>query len=349
MDDVAAMEDNKSLTNTWQRYEQAITDAAVAVTRASSGLTDEPMVQLLGRINARLAVYTGLVETARTNNRAGNPVGSSYLSEASSMMQQEILPDAQRLYEVTSGRVDAETTASTRIPLPVILIVLSTLLFGVFANRWLAKRTRRRVNIGFVAGGMAVLIMLFWVGTALIISTVDSRSAKDTAAESLKTITSLAITAQQARADETLSLIRRGDENVRKQSYYQRIEQMQQQLAQYLAREDSIDKADLADAQQLLERWRAADDRITAYIAVGNYQAATQVALGTGEDDSTPAFDKLDEALSQGIEQSRNQLRSDIVNARRVLSGSTVGAAGLSLVAAISVALGIWPRLSEYR
>ena len=150
-------------------------------------------------------------------------------------------------------------------------------------------------------------------------------------------------------ADETLSLIRRGDENVRKQSYYQRIEQMQQQLAQYLAREDSIDKADLADAQQLLERWRAADDRITAYIAVGNYQAATQVALGTGEDDSTPAFDKLDEALSQGIEQSRNQLRSDIVNARRVLSGSTVGAAALSVVAAISVALGIWPRLSEYR
>ena len=32
---------------------------------------------LLGRVNAQLAVYTGLVETARTNNRAGNPVGSS--------------------------------------------------------------------------------------------------------------------------------------------------------------------------------------------------------------------------------------------------------------------------------
>jgi len=97
-----------------QRYEQAITDAADAVTRSSSGLTDEPMVQLLGRINARLAVYTGLVETARTNNRAGNPVGSSYLSEASSLMQQTILPDAQKLYEETSARVDKETTASTR-------------------------------------------------------------------------------------------------------------------------------------------------------------------------------------------------------------------------------------------
>jgi len=332
-----------------RRYEQAITDAAVAATRAASGLTDETLVQLLSRINARLAVYTGLIETARTNNQAGNPVGASYLSEASSQMQQLILPDAQRLYEAVSARVDAETTASTRIPTPVILVVLSTLLFGVFANRWLAKRTRRRVNIGFVAGGLAVLIMLMWVGTALVISTVDSRSAKETAAESLKTVTNLAITAQQARADETLSLIRRDDENVRKQSYYQRIDQMKQQLAHYLAQDDAIDKTDLVDADQLLERWRAADDRITAYIAVGNYQAATQVALGDGEDDATPAFNKLDEALAEGIEQSRSQLRSEIVNARRVLSGATVGAAALSVVAAIAVALGIWPRLSEYR
>jgi len=53
--------------------------------------------------------------------------------------------------------------------------------------------------------------------------------------------------------------------------------------------------------------------------------------------------------LTKGIEQSRRQLRSDIVNARRVLSGATVGAAALSVAAAIAVALGIWPRLSEYR
>jgi hypothetical protein len=332
-----------------QRYEQAITDAAVAVTRASSGLTNGEMVRLLGRVNAQLAVYTGLVETARTNNRAGNPVGSSYLAEASSLMQTQILPDAQRLYEETSKQVDVETTASTRIPAPVILVVLATVMFGTFANRWLARRTRRRVNIGFVAGGLAVLIMVVWVGTALTISTADSRSAKSTAAESLKTVTTMAITAQQARADETLSLIRRGDEGVRKLSYYQRIDTMQQQLAGYLGRNDSIDKADLADAEQLLRRWRAADDRINAYIAVGNYQAATQVALGTGEDDSTPAFDKLDAALTKGIGESRQQLRNDIVNARRVLSGATVGAAVLSITAAIAVALGLWPRLSEYR
>ena len=61
------------------------------------------------------------------------------------------------------------------------------------------------------------------------------------------------------------------------------------------------------------------------------------------------AFDRLDEALNKGITESREQLRSDILNARRVLSGATVGAAVLSVVAAIAVALGLWPRLSEYR
>lgn len=332
-----------------QRYEQAITDASVAVTRASSGLTDEPLVQLLGRINAELAVYTGLIEIARTNNREGNPVGSSYLSEASGLMQSTILPDAARLYQATSERVDAETTASTQIPAPVIMVVGATVVFGAFSHRWLARRTRRRINPGLVVGALAILVMVVWVGTALTISTTASRSAKDTAAESLKTVTNVAITAQQARADETLSLIRRGDEEKRKQSFYQRIDSMHRQLDQYMSRSDAVDKPDLEGADQLLLRWRQANDRITSYISVGNYRAATQVALGSSEEDSTPAFDKLEDELVKAMDQGRITLRNDVINARSGLSGAQVGGVVLSLGAAIAVALGLWPRLKEYR
>jgi hypothetical protein len=332
-----------------QRYEQAITDAAVAVTRASSGLTDEPLVQLLGRINAELAVYTGLIEIARTNNREGNPVGSSYLSEASGLMQSTILPDAAQLYQATSERVDIETTASTQIPAPVILVVAGTVVFGALSHRWLARRTRRRINPGLIVGALGILVMVVWVGTALTISTTASRSAKDTAAESLKTVTNVAITAQQARADETLSLIRRGDEEIRKQSFYQRIDSMHQQIDNYMARPDAVDKPDLAGADQLLLRWRQANDRMNSYISVGNYRAATQVALGSGEDDSTPAFNKLEDQVGRAMEQSRIHLRNDVINARSGLSGAQVGGVVLSLGAAIAVALGLWPRLKEYR
>ena len=331
------------------RYEQAITDAAVAVTRASSGLTDQPLVELLGRINAELAVYTGLIEVARTNNREGNPVGSSYLSEASGLMQSTILPDAQLLYKATSERVDSETTASTQIPAPVILVISATVVFGAFSHRWLARRTRRRINPGLVVGALGILVMMVWVGTALAISTTASRSAKDTAADSLKIVTNVEITAQQARADETLSLIRRGDEEIRKQSFYQRIDAMHEQIDRYMARPDAVDKGDLQGADQLLVRWRQANDRINSYIAVGNYRAATEVALGSAENDSTPAFDKLDDSLVKVMDQSRTHLRSDVLNARNGLSGAQLGGVVLSLGAAIAVALGLWPRLKEYR
>ena len=99
----------------------------------------------------------------------------------------------------------------------------------------------------------------------------------------------------------------------------------------------------------MLNQWRRADDRINSFISVGNYRAATQVALGSGEDDSTPAFDKLDRVLGKAMEQSRHELRDDILNARRGLTGATVGGVVLSLGAALAVALGLWPRLSEYR
>ncbi|MGA9356936.1 MAG: protein kinase G-activating protein GlnX [Mycobacterium sp.] len=331
------------------RYEQAITDASVAVTRASSGLTDQPLVELLGRINAELAVYTGLIEVARTNNREGNPVGSSYLSEASGLMQSTILPDAQLLYKATSERVDSETTASTQIPAPVILVVAATGGVGLFSHRWLARRTRRRINPGLVVGALGILVMVVWVGTALAISTAASRSAKDTAADSLKIVTNVEITAQQARADETLSLIRRGDEEIRKQSFYRRIDAMHEQIDRYMARPDAVDKADLQGADQLLVRWRQANDRINSYISVGNYRAATEVALGSGENDSTPAFDKLDESLVKVMDQSRTHLRNDVLNARSGLSGAQLGGVVLSLGAAVAVALGLWPRLKEYR
>jgi hypothetical protein len=124
---------------------------------------------------------------------------------------------------------------------------------------------------------------------------------------------------------------------------------MHRQLDQYMSRSDAVDKQDLEGADQLLLRWRQANDRITSYISVGNYRAATQVALGSSEEDSTPAFDKLDGELVKAMDQGRITLRNDVINARSGLSGAQVGGVVLSLGAAIAVALGLWPRLKEYR
>ena len=237
-----------------QRYEQAITGAAVAVTRASSDLTDPPLVELLGRINAQLAVYTGLIETARTNNRMGNPVGSSHLSEASALMQDTILPDAQRLYEATSARVDAETTTSAKIPARSSSWWPQP-RFRIFAHRWLARRTKRRVNIGLVAGGLAIAVMI--VG--------GDRFDHFDRGQQIRQEHRGRIAAHgdqpghhcsAGRADETLSLIRRGDEDVRKRSFTSVSIRCASNSPDYLARKSTVDKSGLAQADQLLEKWR---------------------------------------------------------------------------------------------
>jgi hypothetical protein len=124
---------------------------------------------------------------------------------------------------------------------------------------------------------------------------------------------------------------------------------MHYQLEQYMSRSDAVDKPDLQGADQLLVRWRQANDRINSYISVVAVSLDTQVALGSGEDDSTPAFDKLEEQLGKAMDKRRIQLRNDVLSARGGLSGAQVGGVVLSLGAATAVALGLWPRLKEYR
>src|SRR5262249_53664527 len=72
------------------RYEQDIAAASDALTAAGAarGADHEAVAQ----IAQALPVYTGLVETARTNNRLNLPVGAAYLREASGLMRDRLLP-----------------------------------------------------------------------------------------------------------------------------------------------------------------------------------------------------------------------------------------------------------------
>src|SRR5690606_38601546 len=67
-----------------ERYTEAVAEASAQLVAASGGAGSDPdSTRLLSGIAGRLTVYTGLIETARANNRSGNPVGTAYLSEAS--------------------------------------------------------------------------------------------------------------------------------------------------------------------------------------------------------------------------------------------------------------------------
>ena len=80
-------------------------------------------------ISAQLAAYTGLVESARANNRQGLTIGSAYLREASSLMQTALLPGAERIYTGNLAALDDDQRAVGSVP-TVSLVLLVLVLAG---------------------------------------------------------------------------------------------------------------------------------------------------------------------------------------------------------------------------
>lgn len=77
----------------------------------------------------QLPIYTGLVESARANNRQGFPVGAAYLRRASGLMRTELLPAAERLYMLEAQRMNDDYREGTRNLGLIVSVVVAAVLF----------------------------------------------------------------------------------------------------------------------------------------------------------------------------------------------------------------------------
>ena len=84
-------------------------------------------------LSTELPVYTGLVETARADNRLGLPVGAAYLAEASQLMRSRLLPAADALYRQENARLAAVYGQATGLPVlgVVVALIAAVVLVGV--------------------------------------------------------------------------------------------------------------------------------------------------------------------------------------------------------------------------
>jgi hypothetical protein len=72
------------------------------------------------------------------------------------------------------------------------------------------------------------------------------------------------------------------------------------------------------------------------------------IARDDGPQDSTVQFTRLDNALRDDITRLRDRQRDGIAHAYTALNLLPAGAAAIGVLAALAVAAGIAPRLSEY-
>ncbi|MTE14875.1 hypothetical protein [Nocardia aurantiaca] len=329
------------------RYNQAVGEAAAELVTQSNRSDGDTDTHLRSGIATGLPVYTGIIETARADNRGGQPVGAAYLSEASNLMQGTLLPMAQELQEHRSAAITATQRNHVRPPWPAILLPLLAVAALIAAQLFLSRRWHRVLNLGLLLATGTMVVLLAWMVIAGFISAVDTAHARDRGSIPAAGLTESRILAQQARTAETLKLVRRDTSADYDRAYDQAIDTLRNILSGY--RTDAPGANDVKTATAALDRWRAAHQRMNDALSKGDFIGAAAVATGPGANEATAQTDALDRALGDGIADTRNMLRADTSHAARALDLLGPGALVLSTAAAVLIAVGLWPRLREYR
>ncbi|MGI5499443.1 hypothetical protein [Lentzea sp. CA-135723] len=315
-----------------ERYEADIAQAQAALSVATASSPE-----LTATLAAQLPVYTGLIETARTNNRQGFPVGAAYLREASGLMRTQLLPAAQELYRAETDRV-ARAQDEATFPWVSVLVALGFVVALVGTQRYLTRRTNRLLNVGLLVATGAAALSLLWVTTVSVLVMHDVSDSR-AASKKVDVLAQARIATLTARGEETLTLVARGAG----QSYEKNFVEVSERLEGLLDQAAKMgNTAAVDEAVRHFRQWQQVHQRIREADDAGQY--ADAVALI-----NNPYFDSLDQALVSGIGESRQDFSDEVAVARASLAGTVVGVLVLAAISAAGSTMGLWQRLKEYR
>ena len=164
----------------------------------------------LGALNQALVAYTGQVEQARANNRQALPIGAQYLREASADLRATALPLLKNLGEANNARVAEEFDRAARAALWLVVPGLLTLVVLGLALVWLARRTRRYVNLPLAAAALVVLVTVV-VGTVGLLAVKEGvDTTRDGVYAATLSTAQARVAGFDAKSNESLTLIARG-------------------------------------------------------------------------------------------------------------------------------------------
>jgi hypothetical protein len=332
------------------RYEADVATASAALTRVAGGVTEGAGVAAVGRIAAQFPVYTGLVETARTLNRQGRPLGAAYLREASGLMRQTLLPAAEEVYGAVTARLAAARGDAAGFPWVALPLVLLALVGLVVAQVYLTRRTNRVFNPGLVAATAVGLAALLWLGLAWAGAARHLDAGRRDGSAQVELLAQARILALQARGDESLTLVARGSGAAFEKRYAEATAGLTRLLGQAragatdAAAGEAVDAA-IADAR----RWQAVHTEIRKLDDGGDYVRAVGLAVGTDSDSAASVFGRLDASLAKGIAHGSDRFSREADRAGGALSGGSVGIGALTLLLVLGVVAGMQRRIVEYR
>jgi hypothetical protein len=335
------------------RYQADIAAAGAALATVSAG--SQTSRSAIDQLTAQLPVYTGLVETARTYNRLGKPLGAAYLREASGLMRTQLLPAAQRLYADETTQLRDDRSGGGGFPWVAVPLLVLTLVGLVLAQRFLARRTRRLLNPGLLVATGAVLLMLAWTTVSWVVVSAHLAAGQAAGSGEVELLARARIAALQARADESLTLIARGSGGDFDTDFDKSMQTLagdaQGGLLGY-ARQQASDPAvrdPVISAQAHVNAWRTAHRQLRGKDQGGDYLGAVTLAIGTDPASSASAFTKLDNDLASAIAAANTAFDREARAAGQGFTAAVPGLVVLTLVLLAGVVAGLQQRIAEYR
>ena len=335
------------------RYLGDIARANAALSTAATGAATGESAARVAELANYVPTYTGLVATARAYSRQGHPLGATYLRMASELVRTTMLPAAQRLYQIEAARLAASQARAGEPPWAAL--TLSVLLIGclVGVQIYLKRRTRRLLNLGLLPATALSLAGMIWLAAGTAASASRGEASQRDGTGQIEPLVQARITGLQARSDEAMTLVARGNGAVFDQHFDDATRQLTGEGGLLNQAKATVDQPETRDAVEAAtgaaQRWLAMHTELRKRDTEGNYTEAVRMATDPGPASTGSLAMDLDRLLGQAIEQANDRFYRATSNAREALSGLAAGMAVFCALAVGAAVVGMWPRIAEYR
>lgn len=344
-----------------KQYTNDIAMASTLLAKAAgSTAADDPGQTQIRQLNSQLPVYTGLVETARADDRQGLPLGGAYLRFASSQLQNVMLPEAKQLYTAETARLQHDYADAQALPWASIGLGLVLLAALAWAQIRLFRGTNRVFNVGLLAASAFTAAALIWLGTAQSLAASDLKASNTRGAAPLQVLNKAQITALQCRGAENLNLVARGSTTAY-QTLWSAVSKELAGQGGYLDEAAQMTGGDAAAQQQVqaavaaFSTWDKRHEVAGTANNNGDYATAVNDTIGvpgapTASAQTTDAaFTSLNSSLAAAISHEQANFASLAADGRGATALLAEGAGVLAALAAAGALLGINRRAAEYR
>ncbi|WP_188295633.1 hypothetical protein [Streptomyces sp. CBMA156] len=346
------------------RYEQDIATAAKLIAQAAARTTaTSPAQDSLARLNQQLPVYSGLVETARADNRQGIPLGGAYLRYASEQMQTVLLPAAAELAAAENRELADDYAAAKAVPWGAYGLALVTLAALVWVQLTLFRRTNRVFNIGLLGATAAVLSGALWLTVTGLTTSAALKQSDREGATPLRALNSARVDVLTARLAENLHFVARGSTTRYADQWAKATEHLAGagnlppersggSLPEAVRLAPEAAQPDVQEAAKQFGQWRVQHDAARDLeVAHADYQGALEATVTAKGDTATAdvIFNATDKALARAADIEQKRFTQAAEGTRGDLRTAAVATVLLGLVAAAAALRGLGRRLAEYR